>query len=911
MKYFFTPLFCLFAIALFAQKTTISGVLVDDENLPLPGATIMLLNSTDSTLIHFTSTDTEGKFRFKNIAPPPYILNTNYLGLVPVYQPIEATGESEIILEPILMQTSSNFLKEVQVQADHLPLQITKDTISYNPDAFQTQPNAVVEELLKKLPGIEVQQDGTIKAQGEDVKNIYVDGKEFFGDDPRMATKNLPAKALKKVKVYDKKSESSEFTGIDDGIREKTIDLQLKEEFKQGLFGTVEAGGGTDSRYRGKASVNRFSKETQVSFLGQINNVNEQGFTWSDYSNFSGGSFRGGSINISEGGAGGTGGVTNTGAAGLNFNYQKNKKFNVRSSYFYNGVKTLRDQNVFRQTLFPNPYQSASQTESTNKNTTHSINLNSEINPDSLQQIQASVRFSGGDGSYLSDGILQNLTGNSEVESRSTNFNSSESSQLSFNGYLQYLRRLNKLGRNATVSLSYGINNQDNNRFLDALNEYLITQDEEIIRQLRFIDNNRNTLDGTITFTEPLKKKRYLEASYQYSDSKNDYDQRVTDDETGESVPGLTNFYISRFSYHRPGVGFRYGGTVHNVSMGVSYQLADLIGNISNMDIDIRQQYNAFLPRASWRYDIGNGKNLRLNYNTNLSAPSITQLSPVIDNSDPLRLYQGNPNLDAEYSHNISLGFNSFSQFTSTNFFISSWMTLTNNRIINSRTIDEQFTEISTPINIDSEKRFNVYASYGRPLKLIHSRVNFDLNGGYTRSQNSINNSLLDINRWNRTAGIRITNMNSNVLEYYLSASLTFNNTYYPEDKSLDQQTLQQNYAASVTVTLFKKWRLAGSYSLGVFTSDQFEEPQTLPLLGFTASRYLLPGDKLQLQLSMFDALDLNRGISQSSNLNYIEDIRSNSIGRYLMLSAIYNIRGGGPGKGGGGPTIISRSFHP
>lgn len=900
MKYFLAPILCLLSFVLAGQKATITGILIDEENLPLPGATVMLLDSKDSTLIHFTASDADGKFTFKNVAAPPYLLNSNFMGLVPVYQEIPASDITSIQLDTIKMLTETTYLKEVNVKADHLPIQISGDTIDYNPDAFQTQPNAVVEDLLKKLPGIEVQQDGTIKAQGEDVKNIYVDGKEFFGDDPKMATKNLPAKALKKVKVYDKKSEASEFTGIDDGTREKTIDLQLKDEFKQGLFGTFEAGGGTDERYRGKASVNRFSKETQLSFLGQLNNINEQGFNWNDYSNFSGGGF-GGGIWINEGGP--TTGLTNTGAAGLNFNYQKSKKFNIRSSYFYNQVKTDLAQDVFRQTLFPNPYQTASETESTNRNNTHALNINSEINPDSSQQIQTRIRLSGGNGRVSSNAFLQNLINESSIESQSSSINDNRNEQLSFNGNLQYLRRLNQTGRNASVSLTYGFNNQDGNRLLNALNEYFNTGNEEVINQLRYIENDRNNFDGVFTYTEPLKKKRYLEVTYQYSDAKNDYDQRVTDEETGVEVPTLTNFYTSRFSYHRPGLGFRYGGTVHNVSFGLNYQHSDLVGNISLGDTQIKQRYSGFLPRASWRYDIGNGKNVRINYSTNLNAPSITQLSPVIDNSDPLRLYVGNPDLDAEFSHSLSLGYNSFSQFSNTNFFISLWGNYVTDRIITSRTIDEQFRELSTPVNIDSEKRLNIYTSYGRPIKLIHSRINFDINGGYTRSQNFINSELLNINRWNRTVGLRFTNMNSNVLEYNVGASFTFNDTYYPENHDLDQHTLQQTYSASTTITILKKWRVEGSYSLSIFTSDQFEDPQTLPLLGFSVSRYLLPNDKLQLKLSVFDALDLNRGISQSSNLNFIEDIRSNSIGRYLMLSALYSIRGGAK-QAGGGPAF-------
>ena len=230
-------------------QTTFKGALEDEAGLPIPGATLMVLDAVDSTLVQFGTSDTQGAFTIKNIPKGNYLLNISFLGMEPLFQPITSGLTEETDLGKIKLLPATTILSEVEVTADFTPIQISKDTISYNADAFQTQPNAVVEDLLKKLPGIEVGADGKIKAQGEEVQNIYVDGKEFFGSDPTMATKNLPAKALKKVKVYDKKSDMSAFTGVDDGTREKTIDLQLKDEFKEGLFGTAEAGYGTDERY--------------------------------------------------------------------------------------------------------------------------------------------------------------------------------------------------------------------------------------------------------------------------------------------------------------------------------------------------------------------------------------------------------------------------------------------------------------------------------------------------------------------------------------------------------------------------------------------------------------------------------------------------------------------------------------
>jgi len=905
--------------ALLAQKFTLKGTVLDDGGLPLPGATVMLLSPVDSTLQYFASTDAQGAFSFKSVPRNPYLLNISFLGMAPVFQAVEPQTLDVQELPSIAMQPSSQVLKEVQVKAEHLALEIQKDTISYNPEAFQTQPNAVVEDLLKKLPGIEVQSDGSIKAQGEDVQRILVDGKEFFGDDPKMATKNLPAKALKRVKVYDKQSETAEFTGVDDGIREKTIDLQLKDEFKKGLFGTAEAGYGSDQRYRGKAAINRFTKTNQLSFLGQLNNINDQGFTFMDRMNFSGGirGFSGGrggmrEITVTSDISGGqSGGLVTTGAAGLNFNFQKNKNWNLRSSYFFNNVRRDVVQEAFRQTLFPNPFDTESAADGGSKNNTHSFSLNSDFNLDSTQQIQLTARINGGNGASNNQSIVENLV-NSVLENRSNTATDDGSNQWNVNTGLTYMKRLGRPGRSLALSGNYGLNDQDNDSYLNALNEFFTTGNSDLLDQYRTTNSRTRTWDGQVSFTEPLGRRRYVEANYQYYQAHSDYDQVVEDrmDPDPPVVnPSLSNAFTSDFTYHRPGVTFRYGGEVHNINLSLAYQYSELDGVVSLEDDVIRRYYNHVLPRASWRWDIGNGKNFRVNYTTRVSPPSITQLSPVIDNSDPLRIYMGNPNLDAEFSHNLSVNFHAFSQFAGTSFFASVSGNLTRNRIVTSRFIDDQFREVTQPVNIDQESRISAFLNYGMPVKFLHSRLNANGNISFTRSQNYINTALLDVNRWTPSIGLSFSNMNSEVLQYNFGTNWSFTNSLYPDDESLNQNTVRQSYFAEVSYTLFKKWTVGGNFNYSLYTASNFADNQALPLLGFSVSRLLLPGDRGQLKLSVFDALDENRGIDRTANVNYLEEVRSNSIGRYVMLSFFYNLRGGGPTGGPGGMRVIERRF--
>ena len=904
---FIIALFCFFTINISSQvsRTTFKGKVVDEADQPIPGVTLMVLHPADSVLAKFSSSDVEGNFMIKNTPKGDYLLNFAFLGMEPIYMPVTSGNVEEQDLGKIKMLPASTLLNEVQVTADIIPIEIKKDTISYNAEAFQTQPNAVVEDLLKKLPGIEVQTDGSIKAQGETVEKVLVDGKEFFGTDPKMATKNLPARAIKKVKVYDKKSDIAEFTGVDDGEREKTIDLQLKEEFKKGLFGKVEGGYGSDEKYKASASLNRFSKTSQLSFLGQFNNINEQGFSFQDQMNFSGnsGGFSGGGRGeIRSMSADGfsfespSTGLINTAAGGLNFTWQKSKKFNLRTSYFYNEVDNTLIQDVFRQNLFDVPFDTDRHTDELKGTSTHRFSLASEIKPDSVNEINFNGRISVGNGKTMNENVLETTIPGNPIQSRANTMTDKTNDNLAYSSNLTYVRRFGNKGQNIAATFNLNKTDNDNESTLQSLTEYFTTGNIEALDQLQYTISDNLNWGGQASFTQPLKKRRFLEAAYYYNQVDADYNKRVSDIFNSEPVenPELSSTYSSVYKYHRPGVTFRYSGETQNLNIGLQYQISELAGIESKENTGITKQYQHLLPRIIWRNDIGNGKNMRMSYTTRTNSPSITQLSPVVDNSDPTSLYVGNPDLNAEYSHYLNMNFHSFTQFSSTSFFASLSGTLTTDKIITSRTSDEQLIELSKPVNIGKETQYNIYTSFGRPLNFIHSRFNINANATFTKTQSLIDLDLLDLNRWTRSAGISINNLNSKVLEYGLGTQWSFTDNYYTTDASLDQNTLLQNYFIDITLTIWKKWKLNGNYNYNLYSSDQFATDQSLALMKASISRFILSKDRGQVILSVFDALDENRGLSRSSQVNYIEEIRSNSIGRYFMLSFVYNLRGAG-----------------
>jgi hypothetical protein len=383
-----------------AQKISIKGQAADTTGNVLAGATVMLLNPKDSSLVNFGVTNLQGTFELKNIASTEYLLKITFVGYktysAMIVPPLSGT---EVELGTLKMQVAQTKLDEVVV-AERIPVVVKQDTIEFNARAFKTNKNANVEELLKKLPGVEVDNDGNVTAQGERVQRVTVDGKDFFGGrDPKLATKNLPADAVEKVQVHDRKSDQTLFSGIDDGQREKAINLELKEEKRHGAFGNVTAGYGTDNRYQAKASINRFDNGRQLSFLGMGNNINEQGFSMDEYMNFTGGSTQmmggGGAVRLQFSTDNQNGvpmnfgnranGIMRNYAGGLNFNTEFNKKTELNGSYFYNFLDHDKLQTTFRENFLQNgSFLYNESTQQNNNNTNQRVNLTLDHKIDSL-----------------------------------------------------------------------------------------------------------------------------------------------------------------------------------------------------------------------------------------------------------------------------------------------------------------------------------------------------------------------------------------------------------------------------------------------------------------------------------------------------------------------------------------------
>lgn len=920
----------------FAQKFSIKGQVVDTLSGALPMATVMLMNPKDSSLVNFGVTSSTGNFELKNISKGAYQLKITFIGLAPYAKNLSPSDFTTPVMDmgQLKMKPVSSQLDELVIHGDKAPITFKRDTIEYNASSFKTKPNANVEDMLKKMPGIEVQSDGSIKAQGETVQRVTVDGREFFGRDPKLATRNLPADAIDKVQVFDKKSDQAAFTGIDDGQREKTINLALKESKRNGAFGNFMAGVGTKDRWTGKASVNKFGKGQQLSFLGMGNNINEQGFSLDDYMNFSGGSQQmmggggGGGVRIQIGGDNSSGvpmnfggrqnGINTNYAGGINFNKDLSKKTKLTSSYFFNRLNQNVIQDLNRINYLPNDstynFNQHSDQYSTSDN--HRVNLALDHQIDSTNSIRVTtaatyttqdLRYQTTGRTMLTDNTLAN-------ESSSTTTSSSENFNL--NSAVLYRHRFAKKGRTFSTNLTFGLTSSDGEGTLGSSNTYYTgSEKNKIIDQINTTNNGTQTFGATVTYTEPLGNRKYLEFNYAFRTNRNQVDKEVYNIRNGQQVfnDTLSNKYNSVYLYNRPGVNFKLNRTKYSVTVGAGYQMTDLDGNLLLKDTTINRSFSNLLPAVHFNYDFTSVKHFRFDYETSMSEPGITQLQPVVDNSDPLNLSEGNPNLKPGYAHRISTNYTQFDPGRFIGFFAFVNATYTNNPITNSQTVDPAtFIRTTRPVNVANSFNTSGNFSLGFPVKKWNGRFNIGPTTSYTRSINLINEEENISKSITSGGNVRYDYTLKEILIVGLSANISQQKTSYSLNTQ-DQRFINETYSADANVSFLKNYSFNASFDYYKYTSKTTDFQQAIPMLNLSLSRFVFKAKSGEIKLAVVNALDKSMSVSQTANSNYLQQTTTNNLGRYVMASFTYSLNKqlnpmGGGGRRGGGARIMIRN---
>ena len=907
--------------AVFSQNIHISGKVSDSKSHAyLASANVILCHLPDST-IKGTTSDRKGAFYFADIKSGNYSLSVKFIGYQTYNQPVTVFNKSidvgVIKLIPVQIE-----LDEVLI-IDKVPVAVQSgDTTVYNADAFKVNKDAVAQDLLLKIPGVQV-QDGKVKAQGEEVKKVYVDGKTFFGDDPDMALKNIPADIIQKVQVFDQQSDQSQFSGFNDGTTTKAINLITRLNISKGAFGKMQAGYGSDKRYNAGGDVNLFNENQRISFIGQANNTNEQNFSSIDMLGVMG--------SQEPGGIPGAGGVNNPGppnspsgnlvnsangstvvkALGFNYNNSFTGNSEINGSYFYNKTDNnligSLNRNYFLSSLNGQNYSEYNSSQSGNIN--HRADLRFDYQFDSLNEI----RFIPGLSlqNNITNTSLNASTFHSENLVNSTkSITSSDLDGLNSSSLLMYRHKFNNSGRSLFLGINISYNRSEGNqKQLSESSYYNPIVQIDSINQLTDINNNSLTASENIIYTEPLNSFNALminaghSAAYETNDKKT---FSLTSLQSGYSLldTSLSNEYDKNYITHSIGLGYRYQRNRISLNANLNYNLASLTSKqVYPENYRLDRKFNSLLPSLIFSYNISRDKNLNFFYRTANTAPSVTQLQNILDNSNPLQLTIGNPGLKQEYNHFVAMRFSTINFSNMHSFFMMFSGSYKNNYIGSNTIIARKDTtlpdgiflnagsQLSIPHNVDGYVNAQTFMTYALPADFISSNLNLNLSANYTRTPGILNSISNYSNSFSYGLGAVISSNISTDIDFLLSSTTGYNIVTNNKSAVNNEKYLTQLTRVKIYWLLFDQFAVQGDlmhkYDGGL--SNGYSPNSYLLNLSFGAKFF--PDNRAELKLSVYDLLNQNTNISRQSTGNYTQEYSTNVIGRYYLLSFVYNLR--------------------
>ena len=907
------------------QEHEVKGAVVDSAGAALPNAMVVALAREDSVLVKFSLTNGEGNFALTRLPAGEYILQVTLIGYETIRRDLDVTT-ADVEAGQVTMSVLAVEVDPLVVSIEHVPFINHRDTLSYNAAAFGTPPNATVEDLLKRLPGIEVDDDGSITAQGEAVQNVLVDGREFFGGDGTIATRNLPADAIRQIDVYDKESDMAEFTGIADGNEERTLDLKLREEAKVGYFGRTNGAlgsdvntqpriGGTsadDARYDGFLNLNRFSPSGQYAVILNANNVNQS---------------RGGR----GGGGGGSGGFTETMSLAVNASNDFTDDNWLRSSYTFNESDNERNSTVQQQTLLNANLSSLvdrlNSSESNNQN--HRVNLNGQIQLAEGNQLRlrvngnltnsSSLSFSNQETHNTSGGLLNaavtdqlvdsdNMGGDAQLTWRKRLGSSGRSLVAEFQSRISDSDQLTELSSELT-GVSRGGRGGDGGSGGSMEPEYTL---EEQLRDSRSWNNS-----ARVSLTQPLGQGQILELFGRANTTGEDTDNPVYDIVDGSRLLNAprSNGFERAYTYYNAGTRFNRNNERYQWVSGLEVRRSNLDGLIQNRDERIANSYTHVLPNMNFRLEVKDGHNLNVRYRTSTQEPSLTQLQPFVNNTNPLNIYTGNPDLVPEYTHRLNGEYRFFDQFSFRNFFTFFNYSYTHNTIAQSRLYDDRGVQTRSPINTAASWSGNVGANYGTPIRRLGVDVDLEYRLSYSEGTELINLVANDNQSIRNTVEFNIENRSRDRIDVEVGAAFNFNNARYSLNEELNRDYVNSTYSLEANFYPTSAWTIETDLRYQVYddnlygsTQTQFGDVENVARWNASIMRRMLD-NRVEIEFRARDLLNQNRGIRISNNSNFIQESRTDSLGRYFMLQINYRLgtqfsrggRGGGGDWGGGG----------
>lgn len=915
-------------------RGSVKGILVDSAvRQPLAEGTVSLTAESDTANPAFVITDKHGAFLFRELKSGRYTLLITYEGFRHLTRKIVINMTAkDIDLANIFMQKAPDILAEVIVQSP--PMTIKKDTIEYNAASFATKPNAVAEDQLKKLPGVQVDASGNITAQGEKVTRILVNGKRFFGDDPKLATRNLPPEVVEKYQIFDDLDDQSKFSGFDNGNRIKTINIVTRRDRRQGYFGRAVAGAGTNESYDESVNFHRFNNNQQISLIGEGNDINKQNFTAQDILGSSGsrkGSGRGPSAATNGGGAG----VTTVWAGGLNYRDSMGRKGEIYGSYFFNSIHVATSSQSLTEKFFNASEDTSNTTNRTQSGYQRSVNQRIQLNLEEKFDSSTSFVFrpnitfqtSRPNSASISSTDDQNGT----PVSSSNGFTSGSTHGFNINGSNITIRhKFKKPYRTISLDLNGTVNINDGFGYNNSLNNFYLLDSTQHLRQYYNDSLHSVTLSPTLSYTEPVSKNAIIELNYNHTythhtSPNNTYDFEDVTQAYSHYDSLFSNSYKFESNSDRFTLNYRIQNPKYNFNMGSGIQFTNYNSMNTTKDIDNAHTYVNITPAVNFTYSFSHYQRLRFYYSGRTGQPSASQLQPLTTTNDNINYTTGNPDLKPQFTHSVRLLYQSYNPSTQNVLFATINASTTVNDIQSQIVPNNKGGQTTTYVNLDGTYSLAGYFDYGWSLKKPKSNLNLISNINYAQSQSLVdtlglkglqhdyvrNTTLSETVSWT-------TNIKKN-FDMNLSAASNYNiarNSLHPQQ---NLNYFSQVINAEITAYTNSGWLIATNFTY-TYTDNQVPGYNaSIPLISPSIARELFKKKNGELRLSVFDLLNENTSVSKTVSTNRVSVSRTSTLQRYAMLTFTYNLnnfagkgkkrmpgvfpsqfRGGG-GRGGGG----------
>lgn len=865
---------------------SISGKVVDKETAQtLPYGDVELLLPADSSVVSGETTDDDGNFLFEKVDKGDYLLRVSYMGYVDRYRKVKVMEDtSNVIIKRISLKIDAQLLDEVAVLAEKTPVQVKEDTLVYNASSFRVMDGAILEDLVKKLPGAELTTDGKLVVNGKEVKKILVDGKEFFSDDPQMSMKNLPANMVNEVKAYEKKSESAQLTGVDDDEDEMVLDLSVKKGMKDGWIGNVFGGLGADLRvddpnlrYEAGGSASKFSENSNFSVVASSNNTNKNGY---------------------DGNAASSGeGVNTASTVGVTFAKDKSKKFDYGGNFQYGHKKNDVEKDIHRETFRRSGTTYQDESDNSLK---HGDNASGSFRfrwkPDSMTNIVFRPNVSYSYSYSEASDIASNFNSSHKINYTKSSFKKNESNNLNLNGSLRFVRKLNEDGRNISLNANGGYSHSPSDLRSTSLTDFFFYDDEydmdesvdSVLLTDRWTDKMNNNVNYSIeaSYTEPLFAKHYLVFKYRFQHRNSDsYSYVYDEDDLSDRIDSLSSSVENNYNTHRAEIGFQ-GKSVrmnYNVGFALQPQISSTDNYLGrNKGKNMRQSVLNFSPSLRYQYKFSKQHNLMLRYNGQSSAPNVEDLQEVIDESDPLNLRYGNPDLKPSYTNTVTARYKKYNSEKQSSIMANVTFRNVVNAITNVILYDQSTgAQEYHRANVNGNWNINVQFTNSNPFRK-HRKFLFSGNTkfGYSNDVSFEDNGL---------------ERNTYMMDLYGKYQLgyrhdKFDANLYVAGKYQQSETESEDFESGFDFNVNLPWNMVLSSDLNYHYfngySNSFDKDAWLWNASLTKN--FLKNNAGALKFKIFDILGQQSNLSRRVTESSIVETEYNSLGNYFIVQFTY-----------------------